>query len=123
MHTTINPRRFFGRDIVLTPLSRGQSAVTLDGLRIGRISHAPDVKAREAWLWSLTGPSCDSMPPSTVMLGEAATLSEAKLKLRAAFDEWLSWAVGQGESVRWHWLEAAPTSSREATVTGKSEAA
>ncbi len=108
MYTTINPRRFLGQELTLSPLARGQSAVLLDGLRIGRISHAPDPEKREVWLWTLTGPHCDSIPANMPVVGEAATLTEAKLKLRSSFDAWLRGALEKGEAVRWHWLEAGP---------------
>ncbi len=98
MYTTINPRRFLGQELTLSPLARGQSAVLLDGLRIGRISHAPDPEKREVWLWTLTGPHCDSIPANMPVVGEAATLTEAKLKLRSSL------TPGFAE----HWRRARP---------------
>lgn len=108
MQTTVNPRRFVAQEVSLCPLSRGQSAVTLGGLRIGRVSHAPAGEGKSMWLWSLTGPHCGSLPPDAKMCGEAMTLAEAKLQLRHAFDRWLSWALEQEGPVHWHWTEAAP---------------
>ena len=48
------------------------------------------------------------MPQHVPMCGEAASLAEAKLQLRHAFDGWLSWALEQDGPVHWHWTEAAP---------------
>lgn len=108
MQTTVNPRRFIGQEVVLCPLSRGQSAVTLGGLRIGRVSHAPASERKTSWHWSLTGPHCEGVPEGVAMCGEAASLAEAKLQLRHAFDSWLGWALEQEGPVHWHWTEAAP---------------
>lgn len=108
MHTTVNPQRFSAQEISLSPLARGQSAVVLGGLRIGRISHAVSGEGKTSWLWSLTGPSCGSMPEVACMCGEANSLSAAKLQLRHAFDSWLAWALAQQGPVLWHWTEAAP---------------
>ena len=107
MHTTVNPQRFQAREISLSPLARGQSAVILGGLRVGRVSHAVSGEGKTTWLWSLTGPSCTSMPLDLRMCGESTTLAEAKLQLRHAFDEWLRWAMDQEGPVQWHWTEAA----------------
>jgi len=87
----------------------------LSELRIGRISHAVDANGKTTWLWSLTGPHCDSLPADTKMCGEAMTLAEAKLQLRHAFDGWLRWALEQEGQVHWHWTEAAP--DRKSTET------
>ena len=112
MQTTVNPRRFVGQDVSLCPLSRGQSAVVLGGLRVGRVSHVPaGAGSKMSWLWSLTGPYCGSMPAAQVMCGEAATLADAKLQLRRAFDNWLGWALEQEGPVHWHWTEATPQRS------------
>lgn len=108
MHTTVNPQRFLSQDITLTPLSRGQSAVGLGGLRIGRVSHALTGEGKSTWLWSLTGPSCNNMPVALHMCGEANNLADAKLQLRHAFDTWLRWALEQDGPVQWHWTEAPP---------------
>jgi hypothetical protein len=108
LQTTVNPHRFVAQEISLCPLSRGQSAVTLGGLRIGRVSHAAAGEGKSRWLWSLTGPHCGSVPQNVAMCGEAATLADAKLQLRHAFDAWLSWALEQEGPVHWHWTEAAP---------------
>lgn len=108
MHTTVNPQRFHAQDISLSPLARGQSAVVLGGLRIGRVSHAISGEGKTSWLWSLTGPSCSAMPEDLCMCGAAANLSDAKLQLRHAFDTWLAWALAQDGPVHWHWTEAAP---------------
>ena len=108
MQTMVNPQRFVAQEISLSPLSRGQSAVVLGGLRIGRVSHAPAGEGKSTWLWSMTGPSCNCMPVAMRMCGEAASLSEAKLALRNAFDGWLRWALEQDGPVHWHWTEAAP---------------
>lgn len=108
MNTTVNPQRFLAQEITLCPLSRGQSAVALGGLRIGRVSHAITGEGRSTWLWSLTGPSCSSLPVALPMCGEAATLADAKLQLRHVFDTWLSWALEQEGPVHWHWTEAPP---------------
>ena len=108
MQTTVNPRRFVAQEISLCPLARGQSAVTLGGLRIGRVSHAAVGEGKSRWLWSLTGPHCDSLPQTIATCGEAATLADAKLQLRHAFDGWLAWALDQEGPVHWHWTEAAP---------------
>lgn len=108
MHTMVNPQRFVAQEISLSPLSRGQSAIVLGGLRIGRVSHATSGEGKSTWLWSLTGPSCNSMPDVLRTCGEAATLAEAKLALRHAFDGWLSWALEQDGPVHWHWMEAMP---------------
>ena len=88
MHTTVNPQRFQGQEISLSPVARGQSAVVLGG--------------------SLTGPSCNAMPDDIRMCGEAAALADAKLQLRHAFDTWLHWALNQEGPVQWHWTEAGP---------------
>lgn len=106
MQTMVNPTRFVAQEISLCPLARGQSAVVLGGLRIGRVSHAPG-EDRITWLWSLTGPHCDGVPAGLPMCGEAATLSEAKLQLRHSFDAWLGWALDQQGPVHWHWTEAS----------------
>ncbi len=111
MQTTVNPHRFVSQDVSLCPLSRGQSAVTLGGLRIGRISHAPVGEGKSVWLWSLTGPHCESLPSDVKMCGESTTLAGAKLQLRHAFDCWLAWALEQEGPVHWHWTEAAPEKS------------
>lgn len=108
MHTTVNPQRFQAQEIQLSPLARGQSAVVLAGLRIGRVSHAVSGEGKTTWLWSLTGPSCSSMPQDLPMCGESKTLADAKLQLRHAFDTWLGWALSQEGPVQWHWTEAAP---------------
>lgn len=108
LNTTVNPQRFQAQEISLAPLARGQSAVTLAGLRIGRISHAVTREGKASWLWSLTGPSCSSLPEDFRMCGETATLSDAKIQLRHAFDSWLGWATSQPDPVQWHWTEAAP---------------
>ena len=107
MHTTVNPQRFQAQDIILSPVARGQSAVLLGGLRIGRISHAVSGEGKTSWLWSLTGPSCGCMPDDLGTCGEANTLAAAKLQLRHAFDTWLAWALVQDGPVHWHWTEAA----------------
>lgn len=107
MHSTVNPQRFQAQDISLSPVARGQSAVLLAGLRIGRISHAVNGEGKTTWLWSLTGPSCASMPEELGTCGEANTLAVAKLQLRHAFDTWLAWAMAQDGPVHWHWTEAA----------------
>ena len=108
MHTTVNPQRFQGQEISLSPVARGQSAVVLGGLRIGRVSHAVSGEGKTSWLWSLTGPSCNAMPDDIRMCGEAAALADAKLQLRHAFDTWLHWALSQEGPVQWHWTEAGP---------------
>jgi hypothetical protein len=108
LQTTVNPRRFVAQEVSLCPLSRGQSAVVLGGLRIGRISHAVTGEGKTKWHWSLTGPHCESLPSVADTCGEAATLSDAKLQLRHAFDGWLRWALEQEGPVHWHWTEAAP---------------
>lgn len=108
MNTTVNPQRFQAQDISLSPLARGQSAVVLGGLRIGRVSHAVSGEGKTTWLWSLTGPSCSSMPDEIRMCGESNTLADAKLQLRHAFDTWLTWALSQDGPVQWHWTEATP---------------
>lgn len=108
MHSTVNPQRFQAQDITLSPVARGQSAVLLGGLRIGRISHAVNGEGKTSWLWSLTGPSCASMPHGLATCGEANALATAKLQLRHAFDTWLAWAMAQDGPVHWHWTEAAP---------------
>ncbi len=106
MHTMVNPQRFIAQEISLSPLARGQSAVVLGGVRIGRVSHAPTGEGKSVWLWSLTGPSCNSMPEVMITCGEASTLADAKLALRHAFDGWLRWALAQEGPVHWHWTEA-----------------
>lgn len=108
MNTTVNPQRFQAQEISLSPLARGQSAVVLGGLRIGRVSHAVNGEGKTSWLWSLTGPSCSSYPREICMCGEALTLADAKLQLRHAFDSWLVWALEQDGPVQWHWTEARP---------------
>jgi hypothetical protein len=108
LDTTVNPQRFQAQELQLSPLARGQSAVLLGGLRIGRVSHAVSGEGKTTWLWSLTGPSCTSKPQDLVMCGEAKTLAEAKLQLRHSFDSWLGWALSQNGPVHWHWTEAAP---------------
>lgn len=113
MHTTVNPRRFQSQEIALSPLARGQSAVVLGGLRIGRVSHAVSGEGKSSWLWSLTGPSCTSLPQDLDMCGETTSLAEAKLQLRHAFDTWLRWALEQDGPVQWHWIEASDRNSRE----------
>lgn len=119
MHTTVNPTRFVAQEMSLCPLSRGQSAIVLGGLRIGRVSHAPGGE-RLSWLWSLTGPHCEGIPSGLPMCGEAATLAEAKLQLRHSFDAWLSWALDQEEPVHWHWTEAtAPRQGAEGSSAGQ----
>ena len=115
MHTTVNPQRFMAQEISLSPLARGQSAVVLGGLRIGRVSHALSGEGKTTWLWSLTGPSCSSMPEELCMCGESLTLADAKLQLRHSFDAWLSWAMAQEGPVQWHWTEAA---AQRAITTG-----
>lgn len=112
MHTTVNPQRFLAQEISLSPLARGQSAVMLGGLRIGRVSHAVSGEGKASWLWSLTGPSCSSMPDDLPMCGAAAQLADAKLQLRHAFDTWLRWAMEQEGPVQWHWTEAATGTPR-----------
>lgn len=111
----VNPRRFVAQEVTLCPLSRGQSAVTLGGLRIGRVSHVPAGEGKSLWHWSLTGPHCESLAPGVPMCGEATGLSEAKLQLRHAFDCWLRWALEQDGPVHWHWTEAGPARSAEHT--------
>ena len=119
MQTNVNPTRFVAQEISLCPLARGQSAVVLGGLRIGRVSHVPGGD-RITWLWSLTGPHCDGAPTSLSMCGEAATLAEAKLRLRHSFDAWLSWALHQEGPVHWHWTEAAnPRQAGEESPAGR----
>jgi hypothetical protein len=108
LHTTVNPQRFLAQEMSLSPLARGQSAVVLGGLRIGRVSHAVSGEGKTTWMWSLTGPSCSSMPEQLCMCGESTTLADAKLRLRQSFDTWLSWAIAQDVPVQWHWTEAAP---------------
>lgn len=108
MQTTVNPRRFVAQEISLCPLSRGQSAVILGGLRIGRVSHAAAGEGKSKWLWSLTGPHCASLPHGVATCGEAPALADAKHQLRHSFDCWLSWALQQEGPVHWHWTEAAP---------------
>lgn len=108
MQTMVNPRRFVAQEVVLCPLARGQSAVTLGGLRIGRVSHAPAGEGKSVWHWSLTGPHCETVPHGVPMCGEASGLAEAKLQLRHAFDCWLRWALEQEGPVHWHWTEAGP---------------
>jgi hypothetical protein len=108
MQTTVNARRFVGQEISLCPLSRGQSAVILGGLRIGRVSHAALGEGKSKWLWSLTGPHCGGLPEGVRMCGEAPGLAEAKQQLRHSFDCWLAWALEQDGPVHWHWTEAAP---------------
>lgn len=112
MNTTVNPQRFQAQEITLSPLARGQSAVVLGGLRIGRISHAVSGEGKASWMWSLTGPSCSAVPDDFRMCGEAPLLAEAKLQLRHAFDSWLGWAMKQPGPVHWHWTEAAPEARR-----------
>ena len=113
MHTTVNPQRFQAQEISLSPLARGQSAVILGGLRVGRVSHAVSGEGKTSWLWSLTGPSCASLPQDLRMCGESSTLADAKLQLRHAFDEWLRWAMAQEGPVQWHWTEAAAERAEE----------
>jgi hypothetical protein len=108
LQTTVNPRRFLAQEVSLRPLARGQSAVTLGGLRIGRISHAALGEGKSMWMWSLTGPHCEGLPEQTPTCGSAVTLAEAKLQLRHAFDSWLGWALEQDGPVHWHWTEAQP---------------
>ncbi len=108
MNTTVNPKRFLAQEMSLCPLSRGQSAVSLGGMRIGRVSHAVTGEGKSTWLWSLTGPSCNSMPVALPTCGDAASLADAKLQLRHAFDTWLRWALEQEGPVQWHWTEATP---------------
>ncbi len=108
LQTTVNPRRFVGQEISLCPLSRGQSAVVLGGLRIGRISHAIAGEGKSTWLWSLTGPHCSGLAAAGQSCGESTNLADAKLQLRHAFDGWLSWALAQDGPVHWHWTEATP---------------
>ena len=114
MQTTVNPRRFLSQEVSLCPLARGQSAVTLGGLRIGRISHAALGEGKSMWLWSLTGPHCECLPEQSANCGSAPTLAEAKLQLRHAFDCWLRWALEQDGPVHWHWTEAQPERPSEA---------
>jgi len=95
LNTTVNPQRFQAQEISLSPLARGQSAVVLGGLRIGRISHAVSGEGKASWMWSLTGPSCSATPADFRMCGEAPVLAEAKLQMRHAFDSWLVWAMEQ----------------------------
>lgn len=113
MQTTVNPQRFGAQEISLSPLSRGQSAVLLGGLRIGRISHAVNGEGRTSWMWSLTGPCCANMPVDLCTCGEENSLSAAKLQLRHAFDTWLAWALAQPGPVHWHWTEAAPERTKD----------
>ncbi|MFN4141355.1 hypothetical protein [Aestuariivirga sp.] len=108
MQTTINPHRFVAQEISLSPLARGQSAVVLGGLRIGRVSHAVDGEGKSTWMWSLTGPHCNCGPADVQTCGETSTLAEAKLQLRHSFDRWLAWALEQEGPVHWHWTEAMP---------------
>lgn len=112
MNTTVNPQRFQAQEISLSPLARGQSAVVLGGLRIGRISHVVSGEGKASWMWSLTGPSCSVTPADFRMCGEAPVLAEAKLQMRHAFDSWLVWAMEQPGPVQWHWTEAAPAARR-----------
>lgn len=86
--------------------------MVLGGLRIGRVSHAVSGEGKTSWLWSLTGPSCCSMPQEIVMCGESNALADAKLELRQAFDTWLRWALVQDAPVQWHWTEAAAETSQ-----------
>ena len=111
MHTTVNPRRFMGQEMVLAPLSRGQSAVLLAGFRIGRVSHVAGTAGKSSWLWSMTGPHCSAALSALPMCGETNSLANAKLELRHSFDQWLRWAVEQDGPVYWHWTEAAPARS------------
>lgn len=119
MHTTVNPQRFLSQEITLCPLSRGQSAISLGGLRIGRISHAVTGEGKATWLWSLTGPSCGSLPGDLTMCGESTNLADAKLQLRHSFDIWLRWALEQDGPVQWHWTEAPPERTATDAEGGK----
>lgn len=113
MQTTVNPRRFVAQQMSLCPLSRGQSAINLGGLRIGRVSHAVTGEGKSRWLWSLTGPHCAGFPRGVRTCGEANSLAVAKQQLRQSFDVWLSWALEQDGPVHWHWTEAAPGRSAD----------
>lgn len=108
MQTMINPQRFVGQEMSLAPLSRGQSAVLLAGLRIGRVSHAAGPDGKSRWMWCLTGPHCSSMVRELKVCGDASSLAEAKLQLRQTFDTWLNRALEQEGPSLWHWTEAAP---------------
>ena len=119
MQTTVNPHRFLGQEFVLCPLARGQSAVTLGGLRIGRVSHATAGEGKSIWHWSLTGPHCEGVPQDVPMCGQAAGLAEAKLQLRHAFDCWLRWAVEQDGPVHWHWTEASEEKAQDGEGGGR----
>ncbi len=52
------------------------------------------------WYWTITGPYCGAVGINTS--GDCATLGEARLAFRAAFDRWHAWAIRQNAEVSWH---------------------
>lgn len=97
MPVTVDPDRFTGLPLLTKRLAPGDYAVTVDGLRAGRIMRQPRAFGVEVWLWSVTGPALVQAGLSSS--GEADSLHDARLAFREALDGWLAWRTAQGGKV------------------------
>lgn len=107
MHSSVNPRRFIGRPVLLHHSSPRDISAVADGLRVGRITQIGQGKP-EGWIWALTGPHCGWSVEGTAVSGTAASAVAARQQLTRSFEAWLAWALVQDRPVHWHWTEAAP---------------
>lgn len=96
----IDPHRFTGLQLVPTAIAEDDFAISIEGLRAGRIMRQRRAFGKETWFWTITGPALvqADLPSS----GEAETLEEARQAFRLTFDKWMRWAVVQGGPVMWH---------------------
>jgi hypothetical protein len=100
MHITLDPGKFCDQKLVLQSIGEDDHRVVIANHTAGRIFRTARGSVTHIWFWTITGPYCGEVGISTS--GDCATLGEARLAFRAAFDSWHAWAIRQNSEVSWH---------------------
>ena len=99
MATLIDPHRFTGKRLFISPDVEADVPVTIDGLRVGWIRQERQNGEPPAFVWAMTGP--DVVNAGRRSGGEQPSLEAATAAFQQAFDRWRAWALDQGRPVVW----------------------
>ena len=96
----LDPTRFQDLPLLTRAMAANDCTVSINGLVSDRIMFRPASIGASRWFWTGTGPAM--VQAGLAASGETGSLEEVRLRLREAFDGWLTWTLAPGEPVLWH---------------------